>query len=80
MEEPPQYSETAPEAEVPLDRDGRIVNSLEEEVGLGGGWADMPEEFEPFREPAKPGSKPPNPAKWVAGWLPGVLTGEHRKK
>jgi hypothetical protein len=61
-------------------RVGKIVNSLEEEVALGGGWADTPGEFEPFREPVKPGSKPPNPAKWVAGWLPGVLSAEHPKK
>jgi hypothetical protein len=61
-------------------RDAKIVNSLNEETALGGGWADTPGPFEPYRDPNKVRLKEPNPLKWVDGWLPDVLSAEHRKE
>jgi hypothetical protein len=61
-------------------RDAKIVNSLNEEVALGGGWADTPGVFEPYRDPNEARPKEPNPLKWVDSWLPDLLSAEHRKK
>jgi hypothetical protein len=61
-------------------RDAKIVNSLNEEMALGGGWADTPGPFEPYRDPNKTRPKEPNPVKWVPGWLPDLLSANHRKQ
>jgi hypothetical protein len=60
--------------------ESKIVYSLTEELSLGGGWANTPGVFEPYKGPNKARPKEPDLSKWVAGWLPDVLSAEDRRK
>jgi hypothetical protein len=50
-------------------KDALIVKNAEEEAALGGGWADTPAAFEPYKG-ARPAGRISKPSQggWISGW------------
>ena len=58
-------------------KDPVIVNSPEEETALGGGWANTPTAFSPFKDPTRIKSEQHDPIKWVDEWTVPSLAPDH---
>ena len=58
----------------------QLVTNAEEEAKLGGGWADTPAAFTPYRVPARARPQQPDPLKWIADWTVPGLSANHREK
>lgn len=57
-----------------------IVQNAEEDAALGGGWAESPAAFVPYRGPRSVRSEERNLCRWVDEWSVPGLASEHRKK
>src|SRR5260370_31836421 len=55
------------------------VNSPEEDTALGGGWADSPTVFDPYKAPRRLGPQH-DPVKWVDRWSVEQLSEGDRTK
>jgi hypothetical protein len=53
---------------------------LDEDVALGGGWADSPATFDRYKDPRPARTDHQDPLKWVDDWPVSGLSSEHRKK
>jgi hypothetical protein len=81
----PEWSETYIHQEYPKAKyhwTGKTVTvkSLDEEVALGGGWADSPSAFDPYIGPRPARTNQQDPTKWVDDWPVSGLSAEHRTK
>ncbi len=56
------------------------VNSRDEELALGGGWANSPAAFDVYKNPAKARPQEPNPLKWVDQWPPTLHSSKNQRK
>ena len=55
------------------------VKDADEEVALGGGWADSPAAFSRYKGPRTAGAEH-NPERWADEWPMSGLSSEHRKR
>ena len=57
-------------------KDPTWVRSAAEEAALGGGWADKPAAFDPYKGPRSDRTEGQDPAKWLDQWsVPGLKEG-----
>jgi hypothetical protein len=56
------------------------VKNSEEEAALGGGWANSPDVFDPYRDAKKARPQHPDPVRWVDEWSVPGLSPDHRTK
>jgi len=56
------------------------VGNSDQEAALGGGWADTPDAFIPYKGPRQDRSDREDPLKWVDEWSVCGLSSHHRRK
>src|ERR1022692_943731 len=56
-----------------------IVNNADEGTALGGGWADTPAAFAPYRGPRPPRTAGQKAIKWVDDWPVPAVMSDHRQ-
>src|ERR1022692_3679758 len=56
-----------------------IVNNADEGTALGGGWADTPAAFAPYRGPRPPRTADQKAIKWVDDWPVPAVMSDHRQ-
>jgi hypothetical protein len=81
----PDWSETYIRQEYPKAKyhwTGKTatVKSFDEEVALGGGWADNPAAFDPYKGPRPARTDQQDPLKWVDDWPVAGLSADDRKR
>jgi len=57
-----------------------IVHNLEQEAALGGGWADTPAAFTPYRGPRPGRADRDDPLQWVDQWPVAQLSAVDRRR
>ena len=60
-------------------KDPAIVNNADDGAALGGGWADTPAAFAPYRGPRPPRTADQKAIKWVDDWPVPAVMSDHRQ-